>query len=422
MTSFNNLITALDNISSEDLQIRLDSIVITHPDADHYGGINALLGSLLGSKEIKSGEKFTVFCPIITTSAARVFVTEEVTEEVERNNYRLYKRKENAECYCPHFWFQKEAPGLVYTGLEDVPQPSHVEIGKVQSLNDCKKNLKDSEKNVEDRKKSVEDCKKNLKDSEKNVEDRKKSVEDCKKNLKDCKKKLKDSEENVEDRKKKLENCKKNLKDYEKKLKDSEKNVEDRKKKLENCKKNLKDSEKNVEDCKKKLENCKKCNETSILTTVKSPQSTYKYDVVLTGDSNDRIILDTLELRGTVGVFQVPHHGSRENSSYDFYTQFHAYVYFISHGANYKHPHSEVITGILSAAVEKKRDCIIVVTATWFEESKINYFMRKSTRDWRKFVKIYYFKKNSSYITLDCSEHPCRPKGSWEYTENLEKV
>ncbi len=300
VTPFNNLITALDennciSVIRRELyrQIRLEAIVNTHPDADHYGGINALLGT--GSKKIRSGEKFTVYCPIITTPAASLFVT----EEVERDNYRWI---ENAEWYCPHFWFQTEAPGLVYTGLEDDSQPSHVEIGK--------------------------------------------EIEDC--------------------------------------------------------------------------------NETSILTTVRLSRSTYKYDVVLTGDSNDRIILDTLELRGcmTVGVFQVPHHGSRENSCYDFYMQFHAKIYFISHGANklYKHPHSEVITGILSAAVDKKRDCIIVVTATWFEESKINYFMRKSTSNWRKFVKIYYFDESSSYITLDCSELDCRPKGLRKYTVCREKV
>ncbi len=299
MTPFNNLITALDKnkcisvIRREDRpyrQIRLEAIVNTHPDADHYGGINALLGS----------KKISVYCPIITTSAARLYVI----EEVKRNNCKRYKRKiENTERDCPHFWFQKEAPGRVFTGLKDVPQPSHVEIGK---------------------------------------------------NLKDC-------------------------------------------------------------------------NETSILTTVRLSRSTYKYDVVLTGDSNDRIILDTLELCGctTVGVFQVPHHGSRKNSCFEFYMQFHAKIYFISHGANkhHKHPHSEVITGILSAAVEKKRDCIIVVTATWFEESKINYFLRKSTSDWRKFVKIYYFEKSSSYVTLDCSKKmldcskDCCPEGLKEYTE-----
>ena len=38
------------------------------------------------------------------------------------------------------------------------------------------------------------------------------------------------------------------------------------------------------------------CNATSILTTVKLPESYYDYDVVLTGDSYGGIILDTLRL------------------------------------------------------------------------------------------------------------------------------
>ncbi len=160
-------------------------------------------------------------------------------------------------------------------------------------------------------------------------------------------------------------------------------------------------------------------NATSILTTVKLPESKYDYDVVLTGDSYGGIILKTLGLRlmlnpssiplsqerksqvdlselnpsqktttskqkpnqvlhphsseeskrKTVGIFQVPHHGSKENStmastkgegsiqkSKEFYMVFDADIYLISHGHNetYKHPNSEVITGILAAAVEKK--------------------------------------------------------------------
>ncbi len=309
VTPFNNLIKALDEksciskITWEDQPnrrwIKLDSIVNTHPDADHYGGINALLGT--GSKEIKSGKKFTVYCPIITTDAADLYVTDEIRDN--ESTYQCIGDDDAGD--CPHFWFQDDAQGLV---LENLHQQSTVEIIK----NDLWKG------------------------------------------------------------------------DY---------------------------------------------NESSILTTVKIPNSEYDYDVVLTGDSNDAIILKTLGLmlekdmpRKTVHIFQVPHHGSRNNSSYEFYKQFDADIYFISHGAHdkLKHPHSEVITGILSAAVKKERKSRIVVTATWFEESKINYFYRKRIRHWRKFVKIYYFKKGTPYVTLDWSSS--RPKGLIKYTEREEKV
>ena len=308
---FNNLITALDknNCISEApestsskgktwkdrtyRQIQLDSIVNTHPDADHCGGINALLGT--GSKEIKLGKKFTVCCPIITTSAASLYV--EVPKG--KNGHRNGPEYSSAESDSPHFRFQQNAPRRRHTGLEDLHHRSTVTICKSPTFQE----------------------------------------------------------------------------DF---------------------------------------------NATSILTTVKLPESNYDYDVVLTGDSYGGIILDELELRPkegkrkTVGVFQVPHHGSKKNSTmastkgegsylscYKFYMQFDADIYLISHGDHkgYDHPHSEVITGILSAAVQKKLDrkCKIVVTTTQFKESKI----KKSEINWREYVDILYFKKGIPYVTLD---------------------
>ncbi len=177
-------------------------------------------------------------------------------------------------------------------------------------------------------------------------------------------------------------------------------------------------------------------NATSILTTVKLPgANNYDYDVVLTGDSYGGIILDELGLRSkegkrkTVGVFQVPHHGSKKNSTmaskkgegsylscYKFYMQSDADIYLISHGDHkgYDHPHSEVITGILSAAVQKKQDrkCKIVVTATQFKESKIKIKKSKIKDDinWRDYVDILYFKKGIPYVTLDPND-PKVPDG-----------
>ena len=150
-------------------------------------------------------------------------------------------------------------------------------------------------------------------------------------------------------------------------------------------------------------------NASSILTTVKMGRK-YKYDVVLTGDSNGYNINEKLGLKGqSVGVFQVPHHGSKYNLHLqyklstveeftNFYSSFNAHIYLISHGRRYDHPHSEVITGILSAAVKKKKRCKIVVTATWFEKSKIN---ETNISNWRKYVDIFYFKQGTPYVTLD---------------------
>ena len=186
-----------------------------------------------------------------------------------------------------------------------------------------------------------------------------------------------------------------------------------------------KKSSKKISSKKKRKAKRLNFNATSILTTVSLQPSTceYDYDVVLTGDSYGTIIEKKLALKGkSVGVFQVPHHGSSYNLDDEkttrstaeeftgFYSSFNAYIYLISHGdhGSYNHPHSEVITGILSAAVQKKRDpkCKIVVTATWFEKSKID---ETNISNWRDYVDIYYFKPDTPgvapyvtpYVTLD---------------------
>ena len=125
--------------------------------------------------------------------------------------------------------------------------------------------------------------------------------------------------------------------------------------------------------------------------------------------------------RKTVGIFQVPHHGSKNNSTmartkgegsylscHTFYMEFDADIYLISHGNHrgYDHPHSEVITGILSAAVQKKKHykIMIVVTATQFESSSSKEEAKikdNGISNWREYVDIYYFKKDIPYVTLD---------------------
>ena len=109
-------------------QIKLDSIVNTHPDKDHCGGINALLGT--GSKEIKSGEKFTVCCPIITTSAASLY--KQVPKG--KNEHTNGVEYSSAESDSPNLWFQKNAPGRMHSGVKDLSQRSTVEVGKSSSF------------------------------------------------------------------------------------------------------------------------------------------------------------------------------------------------------------------------------------------------------------------------------------------------
>ena len=174
-------------------------------------------------------------------------------------------------------------------------------------------------------------------------------------------------------------------------------------------------------------------NKSSILTTVSLPGSKYDYDVVLTGDSYSYIIQRILALEGkSVGVFQVPHHGSRGNYSSTpstiaqctrFYSSFRADIYFISHGDHkgLNHPHREVITGILTAAVEKKHHCKIVVTATWFDAHKIAPTEYRDIRHWRDYVEIYHFKQDTPYVTLDPTVKQA-PEGLQLYNEKVSMI
>ena len=289
--------------------IELDLIVNTHPDADHCGGINALLDGT-----------YNFCCPIITTKDAKVQVSPK-DQSIEKDC------DTSAEGDCLRFWFQQ--PGKIYKDLEG----STVTISKKDKKKDC--------------------------------------------------------------------------------------------------------------------------NEESILTTVKLPESKiYNYDVVLTGDSYAMTILETLGLtpkpaaspvfqsnpqetmlssstgqalkNPRVRIFQVPHHGSK--SAYakkkgqaaidykEFYMKFDADIYLISHGERYKHPHEEVITGILSAAVEKKKKCNIVVTATYFDK-QLKIKDKNVSDNWSGYVTIYYFKKDISYVTLLGTEGLSSIEGLQLYTE-----
>ena len=259
--------------------IKLDSITITHPDQDHYEGINRLM------------EEFTVTCPIVTTTATYIY-TEHTRPGV--TSHRSGETFRPCPTNLTQHWFPVTNGGKQHGYIKTLPKGTRVKITKNPSYKGD-------------------------------------------------------------------------------------------------------------------------INKSSVLTTVSLPGSEYDYDVILTGDSYGYTIQTILQLEGkSVGVFQVPHHGSRSNYSTtqstiaqctQFYSSFRADVYLICHGAHkgFNHPHKEVITGILTAAVEKRHHCKIVVTATRFDGCKIALTEYKDIRNWRDHVKIYHFKEGTPYVTLDPS-------------------
>ncbi len=185
--------------------------------------------------------------------------------------------------------------------------------------------------------------------------------------------------------------------------------------------------------------------------------------VLLTGDSIGKIIHEETGLgkkraeTQKLCVFQVPHHGSGANNfipneaskkipitdplhalkgKHDafkyalFYRGIQAHTYFISHGEHkhYQHPHRNVITGILLAAVTEKtatektatekKKCELVVTGT-FHKDKINY--PKATKfpgfpqNWEDYVTIRIPERgdDTPYITIDQEGRPLNTK-RWE--------
>ena len=126
-------------------------------------------------------------------------------------------------------------------------------------------------------------------------------------------------------------------------------------------------------------------NETSILTVIN--ESKGYCDVVLTGDSTTKEILPLVEGK-EIGIFHVPHHGSSFNSklgdsrkveeysryynlstirnkevkeTLPFYSTFRAQCYLISAGGteNYKHPHPQVLQGIILTNSLRCQECVI---------------------------------------------------------------
>ncbi len=181
-----------------------------------------------------------------------------------------------------------------------------------------------------------------------------------------------------------------------------------------------------------------KSNETSILFAVEN--------ILLTGDSTaDQIYRSKSELNLNNQIFQVPHHGSDENSHFkkekpkihkddslhmilkhpatasaQFYSSILAHTYFISHGDLKKHhPHANVVTGIILAAVTRQKNCKLVFTGL-FHEDKVNY--PKSTefegfpQNWKEYVEIHVPVDviETPYITITPDGTLYNTTTSWE--------
>ena len=187
-------------------------------------------------------------------------------------------------------------------------------------------------------------------------------------------------------------------------------------------------------------------NETSILTVIN--ESEKKCDIVLTGDSTTKQILPLVEGK-EVRIFQVPHHGSSCNSRledsqkvqeysgrYDlstigdkelkqtllFYTTFRAKCYLISAGGteNYKHPHPQVLQGIILANKLQQKEfqtnalqhqefltdeqqhqkCVILLTNSRGLHSKKLGQLHQLAPQWTQYVKIYHY--DDVFLTEQC--------------------
>ena len=125
-------------------------------------------------------------------------------------------------------------------------------------------------------------------------------------------------------------------------------------------------------------------NLTSVITDIDG------FSIVLTGDSFGDVVTGKLDLTGKkVKIFQVPHHGSKYNSTQEFYKSFEADVYLISGGGHdgHDHPNTEVLQGIIRTNTNRKTRCIIVVTNSYgLKSSKL----RGLPDQWWEWVTIYH--------------------------------
>ena len=162
----------------------------------------------------------------------------------------------------------------------------------------------------------------------------------------------------------------------------------------------------------KPMENYVDSNSTSIITNVSFP-GTSKTLVCLTGDADLKSGIRFLT-ENKIVVFQVPHHGSKENSSkylYDNIAPKNPHYYLISCGTNdrFKFPDEETLTHIYEAHKNKKKQATIILTnGKHLDISKIGANVVPQT--WRDYISINYWDENihsEKAVFLEIDVFPC---------------
>ena len=190
-------------------------------------------------------------------------------------------------------------------------------------------------------------------------------------------------------------------------------------------------------------------DESSILTALND--SGGKCDVVLTGDSYADLIMPLVRGK-TIGIFQVPNHGTfysssqrhgqsscRENITVremfqdcskqqvdvmlqkchkkveevlPLYGLFKAKCYFISTGGTKvycnTHPHFAVLQGIILANKLRKHECVILVTnSRGLDSEKLKQLQRLAPK-WSRYVKLYHY--DDLFFAGQCHTSLCPQK------------
>ena len=122
-------------------------------------------------------------------------------------------------------------------------------------------------------------------------------------------------------------------------------------------------------------------NESSIITTITMNNGGNTILACLTGDAffDNHQMAPFLHNKEII-VFQVPHHGSKHNSNFEFYmkiaenTQY--YLISCGHHGSYDFPHKEVFTAIRDATVAKKKEgaTIVLTDGTNLNGKKVSSF------------------------------------------------
>lgn len=105
-----------------------------------------------------------------------------------------------------------------------------------------------------------------------------------------------------------------------------------------------------------------------------------------------------------------------------FFESFHAKTYYVSANSRYGHPSTEVIKGIIKAAVKKNKSCSIVFTSGGAVPSEyLPDAQHTHYKEWNKLVSLYYLKGNVSFKLDPSNDVNIAPAGTTKF-ENDDKI